>query len=209
MSSKQKASDTASRDWQEAIEAARDGAGQINPMRKLTRKLAADECRVERTVPRDVGMVDGFLMDLFHRLAAGSKPWPLYLHGEPGRGKTMAGLALCDLVRGARYFTPQSLIETCAHHEHLLPWMPYGHGKDIELAVLDEVGAGTVNDWHYRMVKAFVDDRELQHHRTAVYISNLPPSAIEGKYDSRIASRILCGTLYELTGLDRRIEPSR
>ncbi len=192
--------------WLETDATASSQASEINPRRRLRfHKAEPGGYRVEQEIPRDPAMLDTRLYRQFSRLVTGKDRWPLYLYGEPGRGKTMACLCLCDIVANARYYTPSRLMDICSQKRVWLPWGVEGRRyMQIDLAILDEVGAGNVNDFHYQMVKGFADDRELRHHRVAVYVSNLPPDAIRGKYDDRIASRILCGTLYELTGVDRR-----
>ncbi len=193
--------------WSETIATASQGSIEINPYRRL-KKCRPGQFQTERHTPRDVGQVDSRLLQVFGRLATGRARWPLYLFGEPGRGKTLATLAFCDRVHFGRYFTPNALMTLCTQEKRRLPWAQEGAWAEpgIELAVLDEVGAGAINDFHFQMVKEFADDRELRHHRVAIYVSNLPPDAIRTKYDDRIASRMLCGTIYELTGLDRRVQ---
>ena len=40
----------------------------------------------------------------------------------------------------------------------------------------------------------------------SIYISNLSPQQLHTAFDDRIASRLLCGTLHELDGNDRRFQ---
>lgn len=181
-------------------------ATEINPCQTM-RKSQPGSFRVEEEIPRDWEQVANDLQQVLRGLLSGQMRWPLYLWGQPGRGKTLAALALCDLVDGARYYTPSALMDMCTRDRLWLPWGPEGRRYvEIQLLVLDEVGAGDINGFHFQMVKECCDDRELRHHRTAVYVSNRHPKAIEGKYDPRIASRMLCGTIFELTGPDRRLE---
>ena len=156
--------------------------------------------------------VDSGLRYVFRRLINGHERWPLYLFGKPGRGKTCASLALLDhipwtmarrdfpfvsYIIGGRYWVAEELINYLLNHE----WDT--RIKDCSLAVLDELGERIKNtDLHYTAVKRFADDRI---HKPTIYISNLHPDEIAKAYDDRIASRILCGTCYELTGDDRRM----
>ena len=192
--------------WSETVASASTGGATINPYQRLNRSRGLT--RVNAAIPRDMGLVDKKLRRLFRHLLAAQEPWPLYLHGLQGRGKTLATMALCDAVAGSRYFTPSELMDTCACNSHYLPWGATGRRYPIDLSVLDEVGAdvgsGMRAEWHKEMVRLFCDHREQYHHRVAVYVSNLPPELIREKYDDRVASRMLCGTLYELTGVDRR-----
>ena len=192
--------------WSETVASASTGGATINPYKRLRRSRGLGNVRPG--IPRSMDLVDKELKRLFLRLLVAQEPWPLYLHGLQGRGKTMATLALCDAVAESKYFTPSELMDTCINNPYRLPWSPEQRRYPIELSVLDEVGAdvgsGKRAEWHKEIVRLFCDHREQYHHRVAVYVSNLPPELIREKYDDRVASRMLCGTLYELTGVDRR-----
>jgi len=58
---------------------------------------------------RDRGRIAAELRMVLGNLVNGRAPWPLYLHGQPGRGKTCAGLALCDWADWAMYCTVRKL----------------------------------------------------------------------------------------------------
>lgn len=195
--------------WAESVASASRGAMEIDPYQILKRRNPENDNRVEWRIPRSCDLVAPDLLRVFRQLVTGQARWPLYLWGLQGRGKTLAVLSLCDLVRGSRYFTPRALMDTCSRNPVYLPWEAEGRRNEIELAVLDEVGAGNVNDFHFDMVLAFADDRELRHNRVAAYASNLDPLQMTNKYDKRAASRILCGTVYQLTGPDRRIQDAQ
>ena len=47
---------------------------------------------------REIDRVDAKLAHLFRKLCHGAAPWPLYIYGPVGTGKTCAALALTDLV---------------------------------------------------------------------------------------------------------------
>jgi len=152
---------------------------------------------------RDRGRIAAELRMVLGNLVNGRAPWPLYLHGQPGRGKTCAGLALCDWADWAMYCTVRKLCnQIMRKDEAVCPWDWTGCPP---LAVLDEIGARErTGDLDYEAVKLFADWREQKGGRVAVYISNLLPDRIADVYDDRIGSRILCGTWFELTGPDRR-----
>jgi hypothetical protein len=168
---------------------------------------------------RRAGAVDCELMGLFRRLAHGGAKWPLFLYGPAGSGKTCAALALTDLVQTTFYGTPEDLC-TIILKGGPRRWAPskaeivYRDDRPAlvaipaeRLVVLDELGARSkITDLHYSAVKEFLDSRELGHNRVGIYISNLEPDKLVGVYDDRIASRLLCGTWFELAGKDRRME---
>ena len=52
-------------------------------------------------------------------------------------------------------------------------------------------------------VKKFAELRDGQ---PAIYVSNVKPETLGTLYDDRIASRVLCGSWYELVGDDRRMK---
>lgn len=170
------------------------------------RKLPICPCnrRLVLNHPRSLDLIDDHLLDVFRQLVAGQAAWPLFLHGPPGRGKTSAALALCDIAATAGYWTVEGICDaTMARSPDIHDIWANVETKD--LAVLDELGTRhSVGDLHYGVVKKFADLREQHQHRVTVYVSNVPPKEIPGLYDGRIASRVLCGTVLRLEGEDRR-----
>lgn len=162
-------------------------------------------------MPRSLALVDHGLRNVFRELVAGREPWPLYLYGPAGTGKTRAALCLCDAVTKATYVTVEDLCNQVMGRS----WGGLNFGDDdpalsweekLDLAVLDEIGCRqNVGDLHYNVVREFADDREFHHGSVAVYVSNLSPEQLAQVYDARIASRLLCGTWHHLDGQDRRL----
>lgn len=154
---------------------------------------------------RSLTYADAALVALLNGLAIGNKPWPLLLHGRPGRGKTCGVLALCDIVETACYWTAERLGTFIMGHNSAEVEGEYDRIGSKHLAVLDELGERErTGDLGYQAVKQFADVREQRAGRVAIYISNVPPHELADVYDDRLASRILCGTIHELTGDDRR-----
>ncbi len=152
-------------------------------------------------VHRSFAQVDQGLVQLLRRLVTGQARWPLYLHGPAGSGKTLAALCLCDVTIQAVYQTVEQISDVVFQPGE---WI-WRAAKERELCVLDELGAREkVTDPHYQAVKKFADARELYANRVAVYISNLRPKELVAVYDDRIGSRMLCGELFCLGGVDRR-----
>lgn len=176
------------------------------------------------TKTREMALVRPDLQEVFRALCRGIQPWPLFLHGEQGRGKTAAALALLDSVAAVRrgplleggretwlpntayYYTVGDLTELAMRQYRDLTaydWTQISV-EACQLVVLDELGTRkTVSDTHYDAVQRVLDIRE---NRPLILISNLDIAAIEEVYDARIASRCAGGTVFELKGCDRRIE---
>jgi hypothetical protein len=148
----------------------------------------------------------------------GRAPWPLFLVGEAGRGKTCAALCVLDFS-GGRYFTVPGLCDLLIQAQQgrleqdvrgnleALPgkvW-PEGIWQDIKsetLVVLDEIGCREkISDAHYDAVKRCIDTREGM---PFIGISNVSLEKLAVIYDARIASRLSAGTIIEIGGQDRR-----
>ncbi len=195
--------------WAETVASVSDVDCETNPCQRLKKRDPEDVHRVEWRTPRSCQQVAAPLLEIFRQLVTGQARWPLYLWGLEGRGKTLALLSLCDLVSDSRYFTPNILMNECTQAPAYLPWGDEGRRHHIQLAIMDEVGSGDVNAFHFDMVLAFVDERERRHNRVGAYASNLSPEEMKRKYDPRVASRMLCGTIYKLTGPDRRLQQDK
>jgi hypothetical protein len=156
--------------------------------------------------------IDPKLRATIRKLAAGESPWPFFLHGDVGGGKTCAGLCMVD-VFGGWYLSVADLCEMLiAASKGQLSWSN-GFARTVTeiwqawttstLTVLDEIGTrGAVSDFQYETVKRAIDSREGQ---PAVFISNHDPVGLEMLYDDRIASRLASGTLWAVKG-DRRLQ---
>lgn len=153
---------------------------------------------VRPSLSRQWELVAPALQKVLIDLARGERRWPLYLHGGVGVGKTRAALAFCDKVVSPGYWAVDDVMTGIC--SGCPPW-----SFNYSLAVLDEVGlprSGKGRDFDYSAVKEFCDWREC---RPAIYICNHHPDAILELYDRRIFSRLMYGTVFELTGPDRRL----
>jgi DNA replication protein DnaC len=161
-------------------------------------------------------------------LARGDLPWPLFVFGPAGVGKTCAALCLLDHVmpptcseitdeEGVRrikriggetaYYTATGLAEAVIDCQQgrgeLHPPLFWQRLTEKVLVVLDEIGARErVSDHHYDCVKRLLDDR---HARPLIVLSNLSLEQVANVYDSRIASRMAAGTIVQVKGRDRRL----
>ena len=165
---------------------------------RTLRRLPEPKRIYPKSLPREWSMVVEPLRRLFVELAIGRKPWPLYLYGPIGHGKTRAVLAFCDRVAYSRYWTVDDVMDGIVFREP--PWRSFR----TDLAILDELGLprpGNAADFDYSAVKQFTDWREC---RPVIYLSNHGPEEIERIYDERLQSRLTSGTVYELVDRDRR-----
>jgi hypothetical protein len=153
-------------------------------------------------LPRSMKGVPAEVVTAFRSLVAGKAPWPLLLHGPAGGGKTCAALALADFAESAAYWTADGLVDAHMGPGKVDVWEAV-QGK--ALVILDEIGAREkVTDLAYSTIKQLVDVREMSCNRVAIYVSNLGPDRLAGLLDDRLASRMLCGTVVEVAGEDRR-----
>lgn len=165
-------------------------------------QVARPNARQLLDVPRSWGRVQRGFVDVCKRLTAGLAPWPLFVHGDVGTGKTRAGLCLCDIVPGALYW-PTDLVSAVAFKPDDFVWEA---ARNASLIVVDELAtANHCNDYEYNGLKRLLDIRDRGDGRVGVYISNLPPDRLRQYFDDRIASRLLCGTIYEFGGNDQRM----
>jgi len=167
----------------------------------------APEDRCEPGVYRSVSAIDKHVIGAMADVLDGRRPWPVYLWGPVGTGKSCAALALCDLTRG-RYWSMDVIVDqlfdgyrgTGSGATNL-----WGDVARPTLAVLDEIGARAVSDTVYGAVKHFWESR-VRAGNVAIYVSNLSPDGLAQAFDDRIASRLTCGTVVELAGRDRRLD---
>lgn len=171
-------------------------------------------------LPRAAHLVDPALRAAIRELVSGSRPWPLFVHGPAGAGKTSAALALCDHVPGlAVYWTASgwadALIQAgkgnlserpaeggCSYN--VTPDRLRDRVSRAALVVLDELATrDRVSDWHYEAVKDLIDRRMG---KPLMVCSNLSLESVDGIYDDRIADRLAGGTVVALTGASRRGE---
>lgn len=164
---------------------------------------------------RDIAAIDPQLRKKIRAVVTGESPWPLFVTGLAGRGKTCAALCLLDHA-GGEYYSAGRLCEDLilaakgqlswgvnGQRENLTPFILWQRITRAPLMVLDEIGArNRVSDFAYETVQRVLDDR---HGKPLVCISNLDPARLAQLYDDRIVSRLAAGTVFHLTGEDRRL----
>lgn len=173
---------------------------------------------------RVIDEIDPGIREVFRDLCEGRKPWPLFLHGLPGRGKGCAALCLIDYA-GGWYIGVKRLCELLIDAQQGRLFTKEVPGivapqlrteRDVwndwtraPFAVLDELGRHEKpSPFHIEVVHDAIDKRIEEHEtpRPTVFISNLNRTGIGAVYGGRIYSRLGSGTVAELTGPDRRIE---
>jgi DNA replication protein DnaC len=155
------------------------------------------------------------LRKAINRVVTAREPWPLFVYGPAGTGKTLAALCLCDAVGGGCIYTTAAELAASAiaasKGELFDPYTGqritterfWCEWREAKLVVLDELGTQRKgSDWHYDCVKRGIDGREG---KPLFIISNVGPEAIEAAYDDRIASRCCAGNVFEVVGPDRRL----
>ena len=166
---------------------------------QILRRRDKPEKRIKLALPRDPIRVDDNVQDAFGGLCRGQARWPLFLHGDTGTGKTIAAICMVDVLYGCMWTDLDSLCELLVTHGS------WKHIEESEAAVLDEIGGrDNVTSVDADAVKKFLDIRECNCNRVGIYVSNHSPDAIRQLYRKRIASRLLCGTVVETTGIDQR-----
>lgn len=154
--------------------------------------------------------IDPSLINIIGDLVEGRRPWPLFLHGKPGIGKTCIGLWMTDYVYSAVYALIGDLGRKWAagHQKYKPEYVRFGEWfsrRTVGLLVIDEIGAVPTEEASADEYNAFKEVLDIRERTPLVLISNLDLKAVTQVYDERIASRCAAGTIVEMKGDDRRI----
>lgn len=188
--------------WEQALRESERATTQT--CKSLGRKIelpftAQPNVRARPRLERSLSLVKPGLLDVLRGLVIGEIRWPLFVYGEAGAGKTRAALSLCDHVPSAYYLTAEQICTEILDRRDFVTWR---YLRDYSLVVVDELGTRqNPGDLEYTAVKRVADERE---DRATIYISNVGPDELPKAYDDRIASRVLCGTVFHLVDGDRR-----
>jgi chromosomal replication initiation ATPase DnaA len=158
-------------------------------------------------IPRSIYRQHSDLTQAFTLLQSEELHWPLYLWGAVGVGKTFGVLAEMDWIDDrydlwfgsvtslSRAYAEVQLKENDVKELIASLWR-------CDLVGVDELGLKTPSDHVLEALTMLADARGR---RPTVWISNLSPSRLVSTYDDRLASRLLCGTVLELSGVDQRM----
>lgn len=158
-------------------------------------------------LPRERRLQAPALVRVFRELAERRSPWPLYLWGGVGTGKTRGVLAESDWIDwryGIWYGSVSSLARAYGEVQLSEAGLERLNGElwRCDLVAVDELGIKAPTDHVFESLAMLAD---LRDRRPTIWISNLSPERLIDTYDERICSRLLCGTVLELRGKDRRI----
>ena len=160
---------------------------------------------IRPNIKRSPGDIDPRLRDILNRLLRNEERWPLYLFGQPGRGKTCAGLCVFDYLAKkdpfcVGYSETFRIMDSVTNWKVLLPNASYWGYLGRLFFIIDEV-AERSGQLEYDVLKRVADLRE---HTRTIWISNHSPEQLGRITDARITSRLCMGTVAELKGRDRR-----
>lgn len=201
--------------WEQAVASALTQASTPGAPAKSTRTCPLPMRRKPKVVhlpnlPRTVAGIAPGLRAAIRECVAGRAPWPLFLHGPQGTGKTYAGLCMLDHSAGWYWALPDLCADlVAAQNGRLSDAAATVHEPQLwhritkaALIVLDELGTRReVSDFAYETLKRVLDRRER---RPLVCISNLDAATLLKLYDARIVDRLMAGTAVELAGRTRR-----
>ena len=166
----------------------------------------------------DVAQIDSRLRDVLRAICKGLRPWPLFMYGDSGSGKSYIG-SHAILRYGGWHINTNAMVEMMQQAMKGELYYESGYQRSrsevmdawaqCNVGVLDEIGERKqVTESHYDLAKQVVDlrDRVI---KPTVYISNRDPEELVEIYGDPFVSRISRGTVIEINGDKRRGEPTR
>ncbi len=174
---------------------------------------------------REAGKIDKAVRAAIRKASTDGIAWPLVVCGNPGTGKTCAGLCVADHVPGAEWwaweefwrwvqeinmgrFKGSPSIELSPGYREItrhVNWTTrslWKWFKGLSLAVIDDVGLrGDANDTQYESLKQALDQRAGL---PLIVTSNLDVVGLGKVFDLRIMDRLSAGTVVELFGKEAK-----
>jgi len=162
---------------------------------------------------REIHLVDPMFRVVIRQAMVGRKPWPLFVYGPAGGGKTCAALCIADAYH-ATYWTAKAFVDRyrqCVLGEAVTPggyayteFEFWTHYVREPMVIIDDIGRGRMTDFIRETINIALDKR---HNMPLMLITNKTPAEIATMFDDPIASRMSEGTRYEHKSRDRRLEP--
>ena len=174
------------------------------------------EVRIRPQVPRKVELVPPELKTAIRNCRLALSPWPLFIWGGVGTGKTRFALLVHDFFGGRlaefselvdefRSAKCGTLRDTLRLGEPLMSEVAWLNRISAHrLLVIDEIGLRETTDHARETLSRVLNVRECL---PTLLVSNLSPAEIATNFDERVASRMCVGTVVHVAGGDRRLKP--
>lgn len=184
-----------------------------------TRRFQAPRFRELASIPEN-------LRECLKLAEIGKVQWPIYIHGDPGNGKTCASLAISDHVDRSEFFTFEQFAaktndirfgrsfftaggqmnpEGYREITHEIAWTVQRwnqHLVSVPLVLLDDVGTrDRASEAAYEAFKGLLDSRDG---KPLIVTSNHDVSVMATIFDPRVFDRLASGTVVKLTESSRR-----
>ncbi len=140
----------------------------------------------------------------------GGKPWSVYLHGEPGTGKTHIATALLrqwveENRLSVRWTTMADLLMMLKGSQD--KWADAQRYISPKLLVLDELKTEDVTSWEREQI-VYVIKRRYEEERALVVTSNVAPIDLTD-FEPSLVSRLAEGIVVHFEGPDYRLKAGR
>jgi DNA replication protein DnaC len=164
--------------------------------------------------PRTVDQISPVILDALMQVFNGSNPWPLFITGSVGIGKSCAAMAMIDHLQVSRRYSKSNdfVSDTMKASRGELVRGSFTHSSEsfskdwaeASITCIDEMGSREkVADWPRDIIQDLIDARGR---RPSIWISNLALDDLALIYGNRIVSRLSEGTQITMTGTDRRLK---
>ena len=147
---------------------------------------------------RDLNEVSPKVLQQIRSVCNCERPWPIYMYGKTGVGKTSAALAITDHVTRCWYTDIADMPPPWERH-----WGDWNQIRRCNLVVIDDIGqvGAEKTDFEYKQIaKVF----RLRNYKPTIWVSNHEPKLIDELFDTRIWDRLCKGTIIHYDGVSRR-----
>ncbi len=174
----------------------------------------------------DWDLVSQEFKDAFMKVV-NEKTWPLYIFGEAGRGKTFSAAAIYRRWPDSTGTKPRwidfqpwlRLVMTARRDGTVWQYHPATktssetteNGLMLQIAnasvvFLDDCGIRSDSD---AQQSAFLEILNIRKGHPLIITGNHEPKVLHKVFDSRIASRLMSGTMFKVSGPDRRMQGTK